>query len=742
VPTELADVVARMMAKEPADRFQTPSEVAQALAPFTRNGARASGGLESRPDPPATTTEDRRQSRGVPSWVWPSVAAGVLALGLGAAWVVESLRPRVRERPLDADPSARAEADPKSPVQRPEKPAPPELEHPGEPEREDPVDRKRDARPSVVRTEPRRTPDQILTDNGLRRWGQMYVLDETKDPIASLLKTQAQMRQIEIQFDANRTDYAAIETDYQQVESDINALDQLAIALTALAQAEAAPELGEQQHPDKDKDEQHPDKDKDEQKERAREQKERAREQKERARDEAREKVKEAKERLSPELRGKLPEVDLLVWLELSKFQLQARLEEMSRRGQELIGQNVALFQQQKLLQADWVSWRDKALLLYKTLNADREITSALDKLNEGRAPGQRIVVAPVDDLTTLPAIVKLRAREFLLARGLDYKKGHPHFQHPTVWELRKAKEGVDTALRKLGDGRSPLEKLMEDKKHLEEELARASSKAQRDPLTYKLNVCKEQIARLEKSHGPDGAGTAAEPRGELVRAVVRLHRAADALQALYTGLQRDPEVRTALQEVGWGRKPIPEPPELAKGMKALEKAKPRVETKVVALRKDGDRHRVDATLNGRKVASLVVDPEGETVLTARLATEAGVTVVADEPIVQTVGGLLISARRATLPSVQLGGYTATDSPCLVLLEGDAGVEPRIGRAFLDRFGGTYDKATGTLVLGDVKPSASSPASPPPKKGSVPPQPPVVGPRGDRTGQPPGQARD
>jgi WD40 repeat protein/serine/threonine protein kinase len=40
VPTELAASVAKMMAKEPAHRFQTPAEVAQALTPFFKRGAR------------------------------------------------------------------------------------------------------------------------------------------------------------------------------------------------------------------------------------------------------------------------------------------------------------------------------------------------------------------------------------------------------------------------------------------------------------------------------------------------------------------------------------------------------------------------------------------------------------------------------------------------------------------------------------------------------------------------------
>ena len=36
VPVELAEVLARMMAKKPADRFATPAEVAAALKPFAR----------------------------------------------------------------------------------------------------------------------------------------------------------------------------------------------------------------------------------------------------------------------------------------------------------------------------------------------------------------------------------------------------------------------------------------------------------------------------------------------------------------------------------------------------------------------------------------------------------------------------------------------------------------------------------------------------------------------------------
>ena len=64
VPGELAAVVAKMMAKEPERRFQTPSEVAQALAPFFKKASAnvrllnpevsQVGQSERRPESPAT----------------------------------------------------------------------------------------------------------------------------------------------------------------------------------------------------------------------------------------------------------------------------------------------------------------------------------------------------------------------------------------------------------------------------------------------------------------------------------------------------------------------------------------------------------------------------------------------------------------------------------------------------------------------------------------------------------------
>jgi formylglycine-generating enzyme required for sulfatase activity/serine/threonine protein kinase len=157
VPVELAALVAKLMAKQPDDRFQTPAEVAKALTPFFKKGSAAfktpnlelsqvgtttvgqpAPGAVSTPTQTATDTgksvahpgkaaepsmpEARRENlieirqtespeEAAPSieptrrppWVWPSVAVGVLVLGLFAAWLAGGLRVRTPEGDLVFD---------------------------------------------------------------------------------------------------------------------------------------------------------------------------------------------------------------------------------------------------------------------------------------------------------------------------------------------------------------------------------------------------------------------------------------------------------------------------------------------------------------------------------------------------------------------------------------------------------------------------------------------------------------
>jgi tetratricopeptide (TPR) repeat protein len=63
VPAELWQVVARMLAKAPAQRYQKPAEVAQALAPFCKAGAKAAPARTPGPPPGPETMAARTPTR-------------------------------------------------------------------------------------------------------------------------------------------------------------------------------------------------------------------------------------------------------------------------------------------------------------------------------------------------------------------------------------------------------------------------------------------------------------------------------------------------------------------------------------------------------------------------------------------------------------------------------------------------------------------------------------------------------
>jgi hypothetical protein len=89
IPPDLAALVARMLAKDPAQRPQTPKEVAEALLPFTKPGAQPAPADVTDPFagltvPPVTVARAAPKPAGRRRRLIPAAAAGaVLALGLG-----------------------------------------------------------------------------------------------------------------------------------------------------------------------------------------------------------------------------------------------------------------------------------------------------------------------------------------------------------------------------------------------------------------------------------------------------------------------------------------------------------------------------------------------------------------------------------------------------------------------------------------------------------------------------------
>ncbi len=91
VPAGLADLIARMLAKDTADRPQTAKDVAEALGPYTTRAAASPGASVAESPPltsaalPSLTTSLRRTAT---RRRWPLVAAVLLAIGLAVTAAV------------------------------------------------------------------------------------------------------------------------------------------------------------------------------------------------------------------------------------------------------------------------------------------------------------------------------------------------------------------------------------------------------------------------------------------------------------------------------------------------------------------------------------------------------------------------------------------------------------------------------------------------------------------------------
>jgi predicted Ser/Thr protein kinase len=117
VPAHLADLISRMLAKDPAERPQTPREVATALAPLTKPAARTVSRVASVLSPPAPERPVGRRGRWLPL---AAVAATLLTGGL-LAGIVLTLKTKDGVVTLQVDPpDAKVEAvDGKITVSRP-----------------------------------------------------------------------------------------------------------------------------------------------------------------------------------------------------------------------------------------------------------------------------------------------------------------------------------------------------------------------------------------------------------------------------------------------------------------------------------------------------------------------------------------------------------------------------------------------------------------------------------------------
>ena len=229
-------------------------------------------------------------------------------------------------------------------------------------------------------------------------------------------------------------------------------------------------------------------------------------------------------------------------------------------------------------------------------------------------------MLGPSGDVPELLGKLKRTARD-LLGRRTGIQEAPPATRPPERGEARKWKDGVDAALRRLGDGALAPER-KEQQKRLKEELANAPNAERRVQLVARNS--RRSIADQSGRRPPPTRGANwYAPSWDFAGRSMSSRRCTP-------DLERDAEVRKALQEVGWERRDRSRDRPTEHGLKA-SRSPSRGSRRRGAARQG--RHPPPGGGNGQRPEgdALIVDPTGETVLPGSLATEIGVTGSAED---------------------------------------------------------------------------------------------------------------
>jgi clan AA aspartic protease (TIGR02281 family) len=229
-----------------------------------------------------------------------------------------------------------------------------------------------------------------------------------------------------------------------------------------------------------------------------------------------------------------------------------------------------------------------------------------------------------------------------------------------------------------------------------------------KDKLLEDENTGKESRAKLSKA------------RAAYLEKTMELRKGADAAQAKYEELAKNPAVRSAVAAAAEATgKPLALGPskQFERNVAALEKFELKTNTEDIALRKEGNTFRIDVTLNGEHAAEMIFDTGASSVsLPAGLARRIGLVPTPQTPQVEVsiADGRKFPAHRMELASVKVGKFTARNVECIVMPAEFADAPALLGGAFLNRFNYTMDQGTGklklTLLADDAEPAPKAKA--------------------------------
>ena len=340
----------------------------------------------------------------------------------------------------------------------------------------------------------------------------------------------------------------------------------------------------------------------------------------------------------------------------------------------------------------------------YDELRKDPLVTRALVELN--RNPGPTVVLGPEEDFWVN---FKKMHESLLVERGLVPIRDKGIKKLETV-EDKNAQQlwdrtvESDEALQRALKTRKNERTLSTSRKQHLADWPRDKAEFQRKNNMAGLKNAEKGIEDDEQKEKQWGATRQILSQDVLARYrafvenLAALDKALTASRHRHEDLVKKPRPKQAGKASGWPIASISKDLE-----KYLDKAKKRTRTEQIKLDPDKAIFSVEVILNENKESrkTMVIDPSKDEIrISEGFAAGLGIRPLVTDPSIDVVAGdgQTFSARRIKLKAVQVGSFKINDVECLVFSKGYEG-PPLLGTSFLDNFIFELDAGEAKLML-------------------------------------------
>lgn len=238
----------------------------------------------------------------------------------------------------------------------------------------------------------------------------------------------------------------------------------------------------------------------------------------------------------------------------------------------------------------------------------------------------------------------------------------------------------------------------------------RRSNVDQYNRLVNQHNNNQEELQTREKESfdaegGKDVRAKLSKARDQYIQKLLALRTTVDKATKRYEELSADKVIKEAVETAN---KDLEKEYELgpskafATSLKTLEKLEAKILSESIPLHKEANTWRIEVVLNGKGPMPMIFDTGASAVsLPSAMAKEIGLSLSSDAQKVQVsiADGRKVTATRATIDTVRVGKFEASNVECLVMPEEFSNAPPLLGGAFINRFNYKMDPDTGKLTL-------------------------------------------